>query len=32
MSAAFSLDNFRNAGIVLLEDEPAFWLLAERFW
>lgn len=31
MSAAFSLDNFRTARILLVDDEPAFRLLAERF-
>lgn len=31
MSAAFSLDNFRTAKVLLVDDEPAFRLLAERF-
>ena len=31
MSAAFSLDNFRTTRILLVDDEPAFRLLAERF-
>ena len=31
MSAAFSLDSFRTAKVLLVDDEPAFRLLAERF-
>lgn len=31
MSAAFSLDHFRTAKVLLVDDEPAFRLLAERF-
>ncbi len=31
MSTAFSLDHFRTAKVLLVDDEPAFRLLAERF-
>lgn len=31
MSAAFSLDSFRTTKVLLVDDEPAFRLLAERF-